>query len=180
MWTQTFFYFYLGNNEQIVPMELHASTSLSNKQNLSTKHLGVFLCTCLSQLKWKPKDLWVKKLEVIQLNNSSVFNNLFLSCAGSNSSLFPLRGTLLLTAKVVFAIFGVYLSIYYRASHYKEHTMAQKEWNGQQVCKEYKIFLRHFYECDEIITAKIRVCSAESSPYRKVSLGIHNFFITAL
>lgn len=138
MWTQTFFYFYLGNNEQIVPMELHASTSLSNKQNLSTKHLGVFLCTCLSQLKWKP------------FNSKGCFCHFWC------------------------------LPIYYRASHYKEHTMAQKEWNGQQVCKEYKIFLRYFYECDEIITAKIRVCSAESSPYRKVSLGIHNFFITAL
>lgn len=71
VWTQTLCYFYLGNNEQTVPVELCASPFLSNKQNLTTKHLGVFPCTHILQLKWKPKTSeernWKSFNEVIPL-----------------------------------------------------------------------------------------------------------------
>lgn len=58
------------------------SSIASNQQNLSIKQLGML------QLIRKLKYLRGKKLEVIQLSNSSVFNNLFPRIAGSNSSNF--------------------------------------------------------------------------------------------
>lgn len=169
VWTQTLCYFYLGNNEQTVLVELCASPFLSNKQNLTTKHLGVFPCTHILQLKWKPKTSeernWKSFNEVIPL----YLTTCSLAVQAATQASFSTRRHAAFNRWGFFFCHFWCLPIYLIQSFSLQrtnHGTERMRWI-QKVCKEYKIFLRYFYECDEQYHSKNQNLQCRKQPLQK-------------